>query len=108
MTSVAKDRTSFDTNHKIMLSQITGYKYFLLYSFNYVNSIIIISYCILISYGILIHPVICDSMILWLVSDEVRRARLVSYAFLYTTYHLIHTNIFNIIFYILLLPPPMT
>ena len=96
MTSVAKDRIlvrhhSPDTNHKITILQITGYKYFLLYSFNYVNSV---SYCIhillIISYCILIHPVICNIVILWLVSGEwcrtgVRRARLVSNAFLYTT-----------------------
>ena len=54
-----------------------------------------VSYCIhillIISYCILIHPVICNIVILWLVSGDwcrtrMRPARLVSNAFLYTTF----------------------
>ena len=92
MTSVAKDliptrHQSPDSNQKITILQIIGYKYFLLYSFNYVNSV---SYCIhillIISYCIIIHPVICNIVTLWLVSGDwclagMRPARLVSYAF---------------------------
>ena len=60
--------------------------------------LVIISYCVLIlliiSYCILIHPGIC---ILW-CRTTMRPARLVSYAFLYTTK-------FPIIFYLLFRPP---
>ena len=108
MTSVAKDLTpvrhqSPDTNHKILMLQITGYKYFLSYSFNYlslyssnylsenIHSIIRVRILLIISYFIIIHPVICNIRILWLVPGDwcrtgVRPARLVSYAFLYTTH----------------------
>ena len=107
MTSVAKDHSLIRHQpfNRIIIIQIIGCKYFLSYSLNYLKIIIflIISYCIfvyeyslnylkiiiflIISYCIIIHPMICIIMILlngW-CRMRMRPARLVSYAFLYTT-----------------------
>ena len=91
--------SSSDTNPFLQIKKILflGCKYFLLYSLNYLD--IIINFysfmCVLlfifillnISYCIIIHPRICNFVIwgrVW-CRTRVRHARLVSYAFLYTT-----------------------
>ena len=100
MTSVSKDRILIrhQPHNKITKIQILGCKYFLLYSLNCLNILIYLYsfICILlfifiiliISYCIIIHLSICVFVILLIgwCRMAMRPARLVSYAFLYTTY----------------------
>ena len=99
MTSVEKDRilVRHQPLNNIIKIQIIGCKFFLLYSLIYMNiNIYLYSFiCVLlfifilsiISYCIIIHPRVCIFVILltgW-CRTRMRPARLVSYAFLYTT-----------------------
>ena len=94
-TNLLTGYTESDTNIKIIILQIIGCKYFSLYSLNsldiiiylysFICVILLIFILLIITCCIIIHPMICYIMILLLVSEVVRPARLVSYAFLYTT-----------------------